>query len=142
MSSNPVSFPRTPAIAELDIERNELAHTWKRFISLLLPQDQVQWEERPQTVLDVKTLLGNIKTFWMSRPRPRVFSDSMDLCDRLLPTVDTHANLISTLPDHMAYSPLFYGVVQSVIKVRGPFIHTCLLPFANVRVRRRHIIHG
>ncbi|KGO53012.1 hypothetical protein PEX1_107040 [Penicillium expansum] len=111
----------TPAIAELDIERNELAHTWKRFISLLLPQDQVQWEERPQTVLDVKTLLGNIKTFWMSRPRPRVFSDSMDLCDRLLPTVDTHATLLSTLPDHMAYSPLFYGVVQSVIKASSHY---------------------
>ncbi|KGO77059.1 hypothetical protein PITC_005840 [Penicillium italicum] len=113
--------PRIPAIAELDIERNELAHTWKRFISLLLPQDQVQWEERPQTVLDVKTLLGNIKTFWMSRPRPRVFSHSMDLCDQLLPTVDTHAILLSTLPDPMDYSPLFYGVVQSAIKASSHY---------------------
>ncbi|KAJ5171493.1 uncharacterized protein N7500_004276 [Penicillium coprophilum] len=110
-----------PAIAELDIERNELAHTWKRFISLLLPQDQVQWEERPQTVLDVQTLLGNIKAFWMARPRQRVFSDSMDLCDRLLPTVDTHATLLSTLPDPMAYTPLFYGVLQSVIKASSHY---------------------
>ncbi|EKV09428.1 hypothetical protein PDIG_30720 [Penicillium digitatum PHI26] len=110
-----------PAIAELDIERNELAHTWKRFTSLLLPQDQIQWEERPQTVLDVQTLLGNIKTFWMSRPRPRVFTDSMDLCDRLLPTVDAHSILLSALPDHMAYSPLFYGVVQSVIKASSHY---------------------
>jgi hypothetical protein len=108
---------RNPAIADLDIERNELAHTWKRFVSLLLPQDQVEWEERPQTVADVKTLLGKIKTFWMSRPRPRVFSDSMDLCDRLLPTMDTHATLLSTLPDALSYTPLFYGVLQSVIKV-------------------------
>ncbi|KAJ6179452.1 hypothetical protein N7519_009913 [Penicillium mononematosum] len=111
----------TPAIAELDIERNELAHTWKRFISLLLPQDQVQWEERPQTVLDVQALLGNIKTFWMSRPRQRIFSDSMDLCDRLLPTIDTHATLLSALPDHMAYTPLFYGVLQSVIKASSHY---------------------
>ncbi|KAJ6169383.1 hypothetical protein N7497_002226 [Penicillium chrysogenum] len=111
----------TPAIAELDIERNELAHTWKRFISLLLPQDQVQWEERPQTVLDVQTLLGNIKTFWMSRPRQRIFSDSMDLCDRLLPTIDTHATLLSALPDPMAYTPLFYGVLQSVIKASSHY---------------------
>ncbi|KAJ5373262.1 hypothetical protein N7517_005268 [Penicillium concentricum] len=110
-----------PAIAELDIERNELAHTWKRFISLLLPQDQVQWEERPQTVLDVQTLLSNIKAFWMARPRQRVFSDSMDLCDRLLPTVDTHATLLSTLPDPMAYTPLFYGVLQSVIKASSHY---------------------
>ncbi|OQE06093.1 hypothetical protein PENVUL_c020G01468 [Penicillium vulpinum] len=111
----------TPAIAELDVERNELAHTWKRFISLLLPQDQVQWEERPQTVIDVQTLLGNIKTFWMSRPRQRVFSDSMDLCDRLLPTMDTHATLLSSLPDPMAYTPLFYGVLQSVIKASSHY---------------------
>ncbi|KAJ6072353.1 hypothetical protein N7467_010438 [Penicillium canescens] len=110
-----------PYIAELDIERNELAHTWKRFTSLLLPQDQVQWEERPQTVLDVQTLLGNIKTFWMSGPRQRVFSDSMDLCDRLLPTMDTHATLLSTLPDPMAYTPLFYGVLQSVIKASSHY---------------------
>ncbi|KAJ5194058.1 hypothetical protein N7472_006524 [Penicillium cf. griseofulvum] len=111
----------TPAIAELDIERNELAHTWKRFISLLLPQDQVQWEERPQTVVDVQALLGNIKAFWMARPRQRVFSDSMDLCDRLLPTIDTHATLLSTLPDPIAYTPLFYGVLQSVIKASSHY---------------------
>jgi hypothetical protein len=94
-----------------------LAHTWKRFGDLLLPQDQVEWDERPQTVDDVKTLLGKIKTFWMSRTRQRVFSDSMDLCDRLLPTMDTHATLLSTLPDALSYTPLFYGVLQSVIKV-------------------------
>lgn len=86
-------------------------------MSLLLPQDQVEWEERPQTVDDVKTLLGNINAFWTSRPRQRVFSDSMDLCDRLLPTMDTHATLLSVLPDALSYTPLFYGVLQSVIKV-------------------------
>ncbi|KAJ5143688.1 uncharacterized protein N7515_002475 [Penicillium bovifimosum] len=109
------------AIAELDIERNELAHTWKRFISLLLPQDQVQWEERPQTVDDVKILLGKIKSFWQSRPRQQVFSDSMDLCDRLLPTMDAHAILLSTLPDPLSYTPLFYGVLQSVIKASSHY---------------------
>ncbi|CAG8010643.1 unnamed protein product [Penicillium olsonii] len=110
-----------PAIADLDIERNELAHTWKRFVSLLLPQDQVEWEERPQTVDDVKTLLGNINAFWTSRPRQRVFSDSMDLCDRLLPTMDTHATLLSVLPDALSYTPLFYGVLQSVIKASSHY---------------------
>lgn len=96
-----------------------MAHTWKRFISLLVPQDQVEFEERPQTGHDVQTLLGNIKTFWRSRPRNRVFSDSMDLCDRLLSTIDTHAILLATLPDSQSYyTPLLYGVLQSAIKVR------------------------
>ncbi|KAJ5747641.1 uncharacterized protein N7511_009337 [Penicillium nucicola] len=111
-----------PAIAELDIERNELAHTWKRFISLLVPQDQVDFEERPQTGHDVQTLLGNIKTFWQSRPRNRVFSDSMNLCDRLLPTIDTHATLLATLSDSQSYyTPLLYGVLQSVIKASSHY---------------------
>ncbi|OQD85454.1 hypothetical protein PENANT_c010G06805 [Penicillium antarcticum] len=111
-----------PAIAELDIERNELAHTWKRFISLLVPQDQVEFEERPQTGQDVQTLLENIKTFWQSRPRNRVFSDSMDLCDRLLPTIDTHATLLATVPDSQSYyTPLLYGVLQSAIKASSHY---------------------
>jgi hypothetical protein len=68
---------------------------------------------------DVKILLGKIKSFWQSRTRQQVFSDSMDLCDRLLPTMDAHAILLSTLPDPLSYTPLFYGVLQSVIKVRA-----------------------
>lgn len=116
-----------------------MAHTWQRFISLLLPQDQVQWEERPQTVGDVQTLLNKIKSFWMSRPRQRVFSESMDLCDRLLPTIDTHATLLSTLPDPLSYTSLFYGVLQSVIKVRGEMISDP--PYWLTGSRPRRIIH-
>lgn len=46
----------------------------------------------------------------------------MTLCDRFLPTVETHAALLAVLPDpEVHYAPLFYGALQTVLKVD---IHT------------------
>lgn len=41
----------------------------------------------------------------------------MEKCDSLLATLDTHATFLSALPDALSYTPLFYGVLQSVLKV-------------------------
>jgi hypothetical protein len=109
---------RNPAIADLDVEHNELAQTWRSFVWHLLPEDTVEWEERPQTPQDVQALVRNLQSLWASRPRRRVFRFASSLCDRFLPTVETHATLLATLPDSDTYhGPLFYGVLQSVLKV-------------------------
>lgn len=105
-------------LVDIDIEWNELVQTWKTFARYLPPEDQVEWEERPQTVQDVRALVRNIQSFWMTRPRQRVFSRSMTLCDRFLLTIETHAALLTVLPDSETYyAPLFYGTLQTVLKV-------------------------
>ena len=101
-------------IANLDIEYSELAQSWKAFIRHVPAENRVVWEERPQTATDVQTLVRNLHTLWISRPRQRVAS----LCDRFIPTVDSHSQILAVLPDgNLYYTPLLYGVLQSVIKV-------------------------
>ncbi|KAJ5604865.1 hypothetical protein N7510_010019 [Penicillium lagena] len=114
-------WPPTPsptlAIAELDTERNELAQTWKWFNSHLPPEDRVvDGDARPQTAHDIVDLVRKTQTYWMSRPRQRVYSQASALCDRLLPTLDTHSALLSVLPESSLYALLFYGVLQSLLK--------------------------
>lgn len=42
----------------------------------------------------------------------------MTLCDRFVPAVETHAALLATLPDaEIHYGPLFYGALETVLKV-------------------------
>ncbi|KAJ5215903.1 uncharacterized protein N7498_002310 [Penicillium cinerascens] len=134
-----------PAIADLDVEHTELAQTWRSFVRHLLPEDTVEWEERPQTPQDVQALVRNLQTWWASRPRRRVFRFASSLCDRFLPTVETHATLLATLPESDTYhGPLFYGVLQSVLKASANYprvmeglvtallnIHSALAPLAN-----------
>ncbi|KAJ5569813.1 uncharacterized protein N7459_009243 [Penicillium hispanicum] len=111
-----------PMIADLDVERNELAQTWKSFIRHLPPDDRVECEERPPTARDVQALVRNLQTFWMSRPRQRVFGPSITLSDRFLPAVETHAALLAVLHDpDLSYASLFYGVLQSVIKASSNY---------------------
>ncbi|KAJ5765084.1 hypothetical protein N7520_004643 [Penicillium odoratum] len=111
VSSNPV-------IADLDIEYSELAQSWKAFIRHVPTENRVIWEERPQTATDVQALVRNLHTFWISQPRQRL----ADLCDRLLPTIDCHARILAVLPDgNLYYTPLLYGVMQSVIKASSNY---------------------
>lgn len=115
--SNKVSA-RNPALVDLDVEWHELVQTWKTFARYLPPEDQIEWEERPQTVQDVQALVRNIQSFWMNCPRQRIFSRSMTLCDRFLPTIEIHAALLTVLPgSETYYAPLFYGTLQTVLKV-------------------------
>lgn len=74
--------------------------------------------ERPQTPQDVQALVRSLQSLWASQPRRRVFRFASSLCDEFLPTVETHATLLATLPDTESYhGPLFYGALQSVLKV-------------------------
>lgn len=42
----------------------------------------------------------------------------MTLCDRFIPTIETYAALLAVLPDaEIHYAPLFYGALQTVLKV-------------------------
>lgn len=115
---NLTNIDRHPIIADLDVEHNELAQTWKTFIRHLPPDDRVDWEHRPQTRDDVNALIKSLQSFWMTRPRQRVYSQVKVLCDQFLPTVDRHATLLARLPDsHLYHTPTFYGALQSVLKV-------------------------
>ncbi|KAJ5172525.1 hypothetical protein N7492_005118 [Penicillium capsulatum] len=114
VSSNPV-------IADLEIERNELAHTWKTFIRWLSPADRLDTDEQP-TAHNVATLVHSLQSCWRSRPRQQVFSDAMTLCDQFIPTLDTHARLLALLPNSDRYhAPLFFGVLQSVLKASSNY---------------------
>lgn len=111
---------RNPIYADLDIEHNELAQTWKTFIHHLPPEDRVKWDPRPQAAADVHTLMRQLQTDWAAPPRQRVFRRASALTDKFLPTVDTHASVLAVLPDGPRYhTPLLYAVLQSVIKVRA-----------------------
>lgn len=115
---NLTRLDRNPIIADLDVEHNELAQTWKSFTRHLPPDDRVDWEQRPQTVDDVSTLVRSLQAFWMARPRQRVYSQAKVLSEQFLSTVNTHATLIARLPDSNLYhAPTFYGALQSVLKV-------------------------
>lgn len=106
----------------LDIEYNELAQAWKRLQAFLPVESQVQFQERPQHARDLVTEIRNVQRRWLSSSRQPVFSRSISLCDDLLATVDAHS-ILSSLPGSHAYLALFYGTVQSTIKV----ISACLL---------------
>ncbi|KAJ5133498.1 hypothetical protein N7448_001474 [Penicillium atrosanguineum] len=134
-----------PAIADLDIEHTELAQTWRSFVRHLIPEDTVEWVERPQTSQDVQALVRNLQSLWASQPRHRVFRFASSLCDRFIPTVETHATLLATLADSDSYhGPLFYGALQSVLKASANYprvmegllttllnIHSALAPLAD-----------
>lgn len=115
---NLTRFDRNPTIADLDVEHNELAQTWKSFIRHLSPDNRVDWDHRPQTVDDVNALVRSLQSFWKARPRQRVYSQARVLSDQFLPTLNTHATLLARLPDaNLHYAPNFYGALQSVLKV-------------------------
>ena len=125
-------FPRNPKLADLDVERNELAQTWKTFIRHLPPEDRVVWEERPQSGGDVQALVRNLQTSWASRARQRVFSPSLVLSDQFLTTLDTHEILLAVLPDpDRSYTSLLHGVLQSVIKVSGRYLD----PYMDIQLK-------
>ena len=114
------------------MEYNELAQSWKRFQENLPLADHVEFQERPQTSHDVQAVVRNVQTRWLSHPRQQVFSRSMTLCDTFVETIDPHAVLLMTLPKNESYRSLFYGVLQSIIKVS-----LCDLPSSSNRILNR-----
>lgn len=109
---------RHPVIADLDVEHNELAQTWKAFVRHLPPSCRVERGDRPPSVDDVVALIRNTQSFWRSQPRHRVFGEASALCDKFVPTLNTHATLLAVLPDaDLFHAPLFYSVLETVIKV-------------------------
>ncbi|OOQ82356.1 phytanoyl-CoA dioxygenase family protein [Penicillium brasilianum] len=117
ISSNPV-------IADLDVEHNELAQTWKTFVRYLPPSTRVERGDRPPSVSDVVALVRNTQSLWRSQPRHRVFDQVVALCDRFVPTLETHATLLAVLPDaNLFHAPLFYSVLQTLIKASAPYPH-------------------
>ncbi|KAJ5966227.1 hypothetical protein N7481_012941 [Penicillium waksmanii] len=111
-----------PTIADLDVEHNELAQTWKSFIRHLSPDNRVDWEHRPQSVDDVNALVRSLQSFWKARPRQRVYSQARVLSEQFLPTLNTHATLLARLPDaNLHYAPTFFGALQSVLKASSHY---------------------
>ncbi|KAE8157974.1 hypothetical protein BDV40DRAFT_276869 [Aspergillus tamarii] len=110
-----------PVIGTLDVEYNELAQSWKRFQENLPFADHVEFQERPQTSEDVRAVVRDVQTRWLSHPRQQVFSRSMTLCDTFMETIDPHAVLLMTLPKNESYRSLFYGVLQSIIKASANY---------------------
>ncbi|KAE8374566.1 hypothetical protein BDV26DRAFT_36633 [Aspergillus bertholletiae] len=110
-----------PVIGTLDVEYNELAQSWRRFQENLPLADHVEFQERPQTSQDVRVVVRNVQTLWLSHPRQQVFSRSMTLCDTFVETIDSHAALLMTLPKSDSYRSLFYGVLQSIIKASANY---------------------
>ncbi|KAJ5176173.1 uncharacterized protein N7482_002050 [Penicillium canariense] len=117
ISSNPI-------LANLDVEHNELAQTWKTFVRHIPLEDRVEWGPQPPSAGDVVALVRSMQSLWKSPPRQRVFGPAITLCDRFLPTVETHALLLPVLPDaDLFHAPLFYGVLQTVIKASSNYPH-------------------
>lgn len=142
---------RNPVIADLDVEHNELAQTWKTFVRHLPPGDRVERGDRAPSVGDLVALIRNTQSFWRSQPRKRVFGQALDLCDKFVPTLETHATLLAVLPDaDLFHAPLFYSVLQTVVKVgwtvplpswqhEARRVVALLLTIINVFHRHRHI---
>ncbi|THC92852.1 hypothetical protein EYZ11_007665 [Aspergillus tanneri] len=104
-------------VAILDVEYNELAQSWKRFQDSLPSEDHVEFQERAQIAEDVFRVVQNVQTVWMSSSKQRLFMRSMALCDKFLSTLDPHSMLLVALPKNEFYVSLFYGVLQSILKV-------------------------
>ncbi|EPS28774.1 hypothetical protein PDE_03720 [Penicillium oxalicum 114-2] len=118
----PVSV--NPVIADLDVEHNELAQTWKAFNRFLPPTSRVQRGDRPPAVDDVVTLIRETQAEWQSHPRRRVFDRPLALSDQLVPTLSIHATLMTVLPDNdLFHAPLLYSVLQTVIKAASQYPH-------------------
>jgi hypothetical protein len=109
---------RDPVIAELDVEHNELAQILKSFVRQLPASSRFEWGDQAPYVGNVVALVRNTQFLWRSQPRSRVFGQAVALCDRFVPTLETHATLLSVLPDaDLFHTPLFYSVLQTLIQV-------------------------
>ncbi|KAJ5907453.1 hypothetical protein N7495_000135 [Penicillium taxi] len=119
---SPKAISTNPAIAILDVERNELAATWKSFGLHIPAEDRVVWEKRPQTARDLQALVLQLQAAWSSSPKPRIFNHASALCDQFLATLESHASLLAILPDSAIFhTPLLYGVLQSVVKAASNY---------------------
>ncbi|KAF7717329.1 Uncharacterized protein PECH_002023 [Penicillium ucsense] len=106
-----------PIIADLDVEHNELAQTWKTFNRFLPPSSRVQRGDQAPDIDDLIVLIREVQTTWKSHPRKRVFDRPLALCDQLVPTLSIHDTLMTVLPDNrLFHTPLLYSVLQTVIK--------------------------
>lgn len=113
----PANLSSNPVIAVLDIEYNELTQAWKRLQEFLALENQVEFQERPQDYRDLSRVVRCVQDGWVSSPNQPTFTRCISLCDDFLSTVDPHSLLLATLPDCEFYLSLFYGAVQSIIKV-------------------------
>lgn len=100
----------------LDIEYNELAQAWKRLQTFLPVECHVVFQERPRDARGLATEIRNVQARCIASSHKRPFSRLMGLCDDFLATVDVHS-LLSTLPMSETYLALFYGTLQSIVKV-------------------------
>jgi hypothetical protein len=103
-----------PVIATLDIEYNELVQSWKRFQDNLLPNDRVLFHERLQGPDDVLDVVASIEPVWTSTSGQRMLREC---CDEFRSTLGSHGRLLAVLPRNELYCSIFYGVLQSLLKV-------------------------
>ncbi|KAI9037980.1 uncharacterized protein KD926_011412 [Aspergillus affinis] len=108
-------------IANLDIEYNELATTWKLFQDNLPPEDQIKFDHRAQTADDVSAVLQSVQNIWMSSSKQRLFTASMKYCQKFRDTLELHTVLLNALPKNEYYISLFYGALQSLIKASANY---------------------
>lgn len=100
----------------LDIEYNELAQAWKRLQAFLPVECHVVFQEPPRDARGLAAEIRNVQARCMASSLQWPVRRLVRPCDVFLATVDAHALLLA-LPMSETYLALFYGTLQSIIKV-------------------------
>ena len=131
---------RTPAEAELTVESELLNQAWKEFV--FDPQDKKTANvaklvsSGTVSMKDLVTAVTNVRDQQKGPGRARRY------LSKFLDTLDSHSQILGTLPDQSLYGSIFCGVLKTLISVStctpgqessGRLIHPgiCKLPQDN-----------
>jgi hypothetical protein len=101
----------------LDIEYNELLRAWKRFQDYIVPSDHVKFEPRLQQAEDVLIVLRYSQDVWKHTRTSSIIRILLSLSERVSTTIESHTLVLCSLSDYQLYCSVFYGVIQSILKV-------------------------
>ena len=107
---------RTPAEAELIVERELLNQAWKEFV----PDSQdkknagIAKLAPPSSTVSMKDLMNVVITVRDQQKGP---GRARRYLSKFLETLDNHSKMLGTLPDQSLYGSIFCGVLKTLISV-------------------------
>jgi hypothetical protein len=99
------------------MEGNELSRTWARFHDILPVDDRAKFAQRPVQLDDVFKLVQETDKEWQTRKDAGKFGKVKVTFRKICKNLDVHSEMLTVLPSSSQYVSIFYGVLQTLIKV-------------------------
>jgi len=109
---------RDPGRALLDTEGNELSRTWQKFRDVLPAEDRVKFAKRPAKLDDVFMVVQEADNKWQTQKDEGKLGKTKIIFRKICKSLESHSQMLEILPASSQYVSIFYGTLQSLIKVR------------------------